>query len=402
MPFSFLALYLAAAKADHLPKYKAVFDADFPGLTGGSLSIEGANVTISLAGLTDLMAGDELTYHIHEKWNQTGVTAAYPSCGAAFTSGHYDPTLACGSASGNPRCVDTACWNSTLNPYDCTPTTYAADPFACEVGDLSGKLGKLVVTADKTAYSKNLDPYLPPDLSGLSVVVHKGTTRLFCAELVEDNALSEQHPERDPWTLVAGTDFAKVWLNTTHIWFLVDYTKLPSGAIVPDACKLAGANIMYHVHSKWTHTDKTVAYGSDCNLTYTGNHVDQGYACGPNSDQALCAVTACDLPDPNPYACSPSTYAQNPYNCETGDLSGKVGAIEVGTGGITPKTFKSDYYAFPFEAGQSIVWHCGGVRAYCAKLMTPPQQPSSGVRAWASPLPVALFSLVLSLFITTA
>ena len=95
------------------------------------------------AGLTDCFASgaaNALTYHIHDKWAVSdGVGAT--SCSGANTGGHYDPTWACGGASG---ALDAACdaggyCAAPSVAYQCTPAEYAAKRFACEVGDVSGR-----------------------------------------------------------------------------------------------------------------------------------------------------------------------------------------------------------------------------------------------------------------------
>lgn len=96
-------------------------------------------------------------YHVHTHWTQaSGKTVATGAqCGSDFTGGHWDPTAACGPASGNAACA--ACPDQ-LDPYNCKPETFkwfepnqynsgnkyvTGNPDACELGDLSNMFGTL-------------------------------------------------------------------------------------------------------------------------------------------------------------------------------------------------------------------------------------------------------------------
>ena len=111
----------------------------------------------------------ESMFHIHygADFSGSGIAA---ECGPSFTGGHYDPTLACGGASGNNLCKGTdtpagrnipgasaSVYNNDYPSTNCQdkecPLTYGTNcngdrekyvqnPYLCEVGDLSGKAGK--------------------------------------------------------------------------------------------------------------------------------------------------------------------------------------------------------------------------------------------------------------------
>ena len=102
---------------------------------------------------------DGLEYKIHEAWgDQVGDSNSafgLQSCQAKAMGGTFDPTLACSDLSGSLRCArelgfdsKNACVSSssadvenTEGRYTCTPENFAQNPYVCEVGDLSGKLG---------------------------------------------------------------------------------------------------------------------------------------------------------------------------------------------------------------------------------------------------------------------
>ena len=133
---------------------------------------------------------DGFSYHIHEKWDHnTSYDKLTGDCGATYTGGHWDPWLACGPATGNTYCtVKGGCVNGSsalgYQGYDCDNATFLENPYACEVGDWSGKYGKASVDGDivtgigYSAYEVN-----GGDLLNFSVVFHCSNdgSRVFCA-----------------------------------------------------------------------------------------------------------------------------------------------------------------------------------------------------------------------------
>merc|ERR1712166_656320 len=129
-----------------------------------------------------------------------------PGCGKGVTGGHYDPTFACGGASQNNangicailRATDQAPAGNGLvkGAYACTN----ADQSQCEIGDQSGKMGKIigVNTAGGARRRRRRaqtqifnDRWMEPitNLDGKSLVLHCCSTagcgaRLACANLI--------------------------------------------------------------------------------------------------------------------------------------------------------------------------------------------------------------------------
>eukprot|EP00122_Pirum_gemmata_P008295 Pgem_evm1s7645 len=64
-------------------------------------------------------------------------------CGSAITGGHYDPTKA-----------------ASADEYNCTPDIYEENQYACEVGDMSGKFGKVSIPVHKNKYKKYNDVFI--------------------------------------------------------------------------------------------------------------------------------------------------------------------------------------------------------------------------------------------------
>lgn len=94
------------------------------------------------------VATQGLKYHFHTAWDNS---TAYSSnvCGTATTGtqNHYDPYLACSSAS---QAISTLCEdvNRTASfgyVYGCNPSDYSTGSYTlCEVGDISGKFGNMM------------------------------------------------------------------------------------------------------------------------------------------------------------------------------------------------------------------------------------------------------------------
>jgi len=157
----------------------------------------------------DLCPSGALNWHVHE-YPGYGIRAidADPStsavaCAADVTGGHYDPTFACGPASQNNANGVCPILRSTAQAPAGTGVVKTDDSYAacqpdnqssCEVGDQSGKLGKLTTSSYRS--QRFTDTWMTPiesTLSGRSLVLHccytkdDGTQscgpRLACANL---------------------------------------------------------------------------------------------------------------------------------------------------------------------------------------------------------------------------
>jgi hypothetical protein len=154
-----------------------------------------------------------LNYHLHQQWTTTGADFAIGSagCGAAVTGGHYDPYFGCGPASAVLSTQCEAIGKPTAS-YQCTPELYwtNGEHDRCEVGDLSGKTGAIVIPAsgDATA-TTNDDPFAAlvthyvaervtttPNRFA-SVVFHNGGPRVLCAKLVAGKLPADEGDDDD-------------------------------------------------------------------------------------------------------------------------------------------------------------------------------------------------------------
>jgi len=139
-----------------------------------------------------------LDYHIHSTWTaSTHSGSGSATCNGA--GGHYDPDLACGSASQEYSGLCAAIGRAAA-PYNCTPEMYSTGHYYnCEVGDLSGKHGQIHPVSGRV-FTTGTDspPYVdltPPYLYNYktvqlfshawsSVVFHCGSERIACASFL--------------------------------------------------------------------------------------------------------------------------------------------------------------------------------------------------------------------------
>eukprot|EP01083_Nonionella_stella_P115048 340668_1 len=159
--------------------------ASFSNDVTGQVSITAfGSVVVDLTGLDNFDAlsvcGEENTeysYHIHTIWSEADDAARYGSdaCGAAITGGHF-------------------------NPYDKDTCELNADYYDCEVGDLSGRFGKITLNDDNQLSASNslasaVNKISPDAVADRSVVFHCANgNRAFCApfKLAVADALIEQ------------------------------------------------------------------------------------------------------------------------------------------------------------------------------------------------------------------
>lgn len=147
----------------------------------------------------DLTKIHEFQYHIHVDWNaspSSKTSDSFAGCAKPITGNHYDPDKACGPSSeyaGTPQCEGKA-----PAQYKCHPAAYAKDPFVCEKGDLSGKVGNLVLGDNDFASGEWKDPHFPlfaERRPHWSIVLHavcgSATPRIACAVGVETEPSDE-------------------------------------------------------------------------------------------------------------------------------------------------------------------------------------------------------------------
>lgn len=209
-----------------------------------------------------------LNYHLHQSWTNTETNYAVggDGCGPAVTGGHYDPffgvrsynplycrvltlhfSFQCGPASGIPAEMCLAIDKErTAERYTCSTAYAVSDYSACEVGDLSGKDGGLVVESDGSAFGASLlDPLAAQNnhfVAGTSanpadrfasIVYHDGSPRVLCARLF----LADDAPAVSPTSACAASSF-ELW-NTE----LVDENFGDSGATICNSAYPEGYNI---------------------------------------------------------------------------------------------------------------------------------------------------------------
>jgi len=124
----------------------------------GVLSIDDAVVEKVCGKLTS--GTPTFKYHLHTDWNfPADKLSSVGDCSLENVGNHWDPTAACGKASGNPVCDVDFC-GTRGNGYTCdaskfdpksefqyrmlSPSPLFPDGVACEFGDLSGMAGPIL------------------------------------------------------------------------------------------------------------------------------------------------------------------------------------------------------------------------------------------------------------------
>ena len=136
-------------------------------------------------------------WHLHSAWRNTEKSGFIEKCYPQVTSGHYDPTFACGPASQYKD--DTVCIEiNKQQSYNCNPENYKTDKIECEMGDFSGKYGELKIVDNKivNVYHDDFFPQLSlfdkpmynVDTVHWNVLLHlscpaRGNPRVFCTRL---------------------------------------------------------------------------------------------------------------------------------------------------------------------------------------------------------------------------
>ncbi|OQS00442.1 hypothetical protein ACHHYP_03574 [Achlya hypogyna] len=126
-------------------------------------------------------------------------------------------------------------------------------------------------------------------------------------------------------------------------------------------CEGEAVAYKWHIHTLW-HQDQSSAFLAGCSLAIAGNHYDPDFACGPNSEynkDARCQNVS--------YVCNPTMYASNPLACERGDLSGKLGDMQVVNGIIEQSWWDPHYPAVDEERPE---WNML-LHAVCSNKATP-------------------------------
>jgi hypothetical protein len=150
-------------------------------------------------GTCDLSQG--LGYHLHAEWIGANVTATGAGC--TMAENHYDPYLACGANSQGRFAGDTTCTSArgASYVYNCTPDLYKAGYLSnCEIGDLSGKYGKVFAKPGTKIFARadRNDPVPPLTVDfdkkntvgtkWNSIVFHcavPNTSRIVCAKMAK-------------------------------------------------------------------------------------------------------------------------------------------------------------------------------------------------------------------------
>lgn len=186
---------------------------------------------------SDCSVEEGLMMHVHSDWEgfATDQTSSAAACGGA--GGHYDPTLACASASSmSYECGLLNRTSSDGYAYACNPTDFSAGlQYQCEVGDIAGKLGTLFPDSgtDNRIYSGSLvDPFPPSAVNfggvdaadGIatawqSLVLHcpSSGARLLCAQFTPLSCSDSSNDNTSEQVEMSSGEFAGIILGVSFV-----------------------------------------------------------------------------------------------------------------------------------------------------------------------------------------
>ncbi|KAK6174544.1 hypothetical protein SNE40_017798 [Patella caerulea] len=273
------------------------------------------------------LANTAANYHVHTFGISPGASS---SCSAASVAGHF-----------NPFDIDTA--------TDPEPTVGTVDQY--EVGDISGKFGKLSgVSSNAEHFDTNMNLYGTQSIIGRSVVLHKASdgSRWSCGNIVEDTSLT------------GGTMLQVKAVFDTNVRGYVTLSQYvyPDNSFSDTSVEV---DLVYSNGSASTpdhnwHVHAYGVYGDDQAITgrcqSTGGHFNP-FKVNLQTGYSECGAT-------------------NPLRCEVGDQSSKLGTYTIGSG----RMLSTDVY-LPLSGrysviGKAVVFHeknKGAGRIACATLM---------------------------------
>lgn len=289
----------------------------------------------ALPGGFEVCTDGGMSYHIHELWDNS-TTEAFGStdCGGAYTGGHWDPWQACGSASGNAYCGDDA------DTFMCIPkggdayaVDYPAMPFSAEVGDWSGKYGKLMMdnaTMMLSAEVSSAWEVMPEEIEGFSVVFHCNSgDRAFCALFQESDTVATATVPSQGSSVGAMAIFSGLDLSILPS----EITIAPDGSVsgfiavqsaftdaATDGCDM----FEWGVFEAGSTALEMGALGDEC-ADAVGAFYDPTHQCPSWSNSEYCTAGKLCADPSYSYECD---FAADRYSCAPGDFSGKFGSID--------------------------------------------------------------------------
>jgi Cu/Zn superoxide dismutase len=329
-------------------KYRTVEARFTNGGVGGTITFQQAYSTANTTVKVDLVnvENNPNKWHVH-KFPQ----ATKDDCGPDSVGGHYNPL------------------NVPL-PY---PSGSCVDG-TCEVGDLSGKHGKITSATFKESYDDaSLPLFGKNSVVGRSIVIHASDgARMACADIA--------YPSSAPTRIVV-TTFVAPLKGTITFMQLADDPRSETSVLVNILNAEEGttsANHKWHVHQTPASEKDSSGLG-DCQST--GGHYNPYFV-----DLSVCGT----LP-------ASATAAELGLKCEVGDLKGKNGALNL------PASKGSKYFFtdanLPLSgqssvAARSVVIHGKDLtapRLACASMVdkTPQPEPDCGSNC-GSPTPMTM------------
>eukprot|EP01084_Bolivina_argentea_P037844 69983_1 len=306
-----------------------------------------------------------LKYHIHDLWSYGDSVQSLPSidhkgpteCGKTHTGNHYDPWFACGPKSDSPDCINNnGCIPSSTiyndinenldNEYICNPVNYSEVAYTCEVGDLSGKYGLLMLDETYQTVSllgnQTIGSYWEPSMetlygvnsykgpAGKSIVIHCNSgERAFCAPILRGTTSEQSIDLTDDQTIEqvlddAAADFAGMSIKWTNA-----AGKPALDINIPTKANALCTSWELYLYNEWQYDDfdSGITASVNCDLSKLGGIFDPTHTCIANSSSEYCS---------NGVRCKDTSNTQVSYDCNAdneffgcavGDIYGRIGPI---------------------------------------------------------------------------
>ena len=153
-----------------------------------------------------------MKFYLHSNWTHSDNNdKLQTACGYTYTGYRVDPWFGCSSESSNGYCEDSSIdQDSKCVPggsinwepnqiYDCTPNTFASNPYTCDFGDWTGKYGTIYFQDNVTEEFSSSFEINSEDMEGTSIVFACSSdtfTPAFCAPFLGASAAADAEQDR--------------------------------------------------------------------------------------------------------------------------------------------------------------------------------------------------------------
>jgi len=298
-----------------------------------------------------------IQWHVHDAWTYSVPDEKFnTSCAKTYTGNHFDPWLACGAYSDEANCKSqggcvnkSSAWDPVADVDQCTPANFELVPYACEVGDLSGKYGKwypsqsnnyTIISEFASFWESTADNIVGTNgADDRSLVLHCGTPspqRMWCTQFVKDTNSFTPNPLIGDQTI--SIPFEDEDNNVGYPNFEMKATANGYTIIWPQSLQNeCPSGFQVYLYDSWKSDIETVAIDNDCNEDLIGHIWDPTISCITDSSSDYCyyndtesIMYRCTGNDSTAvtYVCDNINTESKAFGCAVGDISGRIGIIK--------------------------------------------------------------------------